>query len=241
MNIFFIGLLTIIASFIGTLTGFGTSTIMIPSLSLLGLPFEQTLLLVGIIHWFGNIWKILFFKEGIQWRLIATFALPGIIATFIGARLMFFLHQSLLSQLLGIFLIAYVIVLMCAPSFHVKPNDKNALIGGALSGLSFGIFGMGGALRSAFLIAYELPKSVYLATTAIMSIIIDSTRLFTYFQEGMNLESQLVYGLLLFIPASLFGAYLAKKTIDKIPQKHFRFVIALFLMLVGIKLVVIPF
>lgn len=241
MNILFIGLITIIASFIGTLTGFGTSTIMIPSLSLLGLPFGQTLILVGIIHWFGNVWKILFFKEGIQWRLIATFALPGIIATFIGARFMFFLPQSLLSQLLGIFLIGYVIVLMRAPSFQVKPNDKNALIGGSLSGLSFGIFGMGGALRSAFLIAYELPKSVYLATTAIMSIIIDSTRLFTYTLEGIRLESGLAYGLLLFIPASFFGAYLAKNIVDKIPQKYFRGIIALFLLLVGIKLVVIPF
>jgi hypothetical protein len=51
----------------GTLTGFGTSKIMVPVLVFLYL-LPQTLFLV-IIHWFGDIWKMLLFRSGIRWRL----------------------------------------------------------------------------------------------------------------------------------------------------------------------------
>jgi hypothetical protein len=61
----FIPVLVFIASFAGTLTGFGTSTILVPFLSLwFSLP--ATLLFVGIIHWFGDIWKMIFFKKDIN-------------------------------------------------------------------------------------------------------------------------------------------------------------------------------
>jgi hypothetical protein len=56
MDIALIALVTLIASAVGTLTGFGSSTIMVPARVLFD-PLPQTLLLVGIVHWFGDIWK----------------------------------------------------------------------------------------------------------------------------------------------------------------------------------------
>ena len=58
-----ISVLTLVGSVIGTVTGFGTSTIMIPAL-LFYYPLPQTLLLVGVIHFAGNIWKMAFFHRG---------------------------------------------------------------------------------------------------------------------------------------------------------------------------------
>lgn len=57
MELVSIALLTLVAAAIGTITGFGTSTIMIPVLVVFFLPVEA-IFLVAIIHWFGNIWKI---------------------------------------------------------------------------------------------------------------------------------------------------------------------------------------
>ena len=56
-----VALLTILASGVGTLTGFGTSTILVPVLVFV-FPLPQTLLLVGVIHWFGNVWKVWLFE-----------------------------------------------------------------------------------------------------------------------------------------------------------------------------------
>jgi hypothetical protein len=46
--------------------------------------------------------------------------------------------------------------------------------------------------------------------------------------------------MLIFIPASFIGARIAKSVVDKIPQEHFRKVVAIFLLLMGIKLLLLP-
>jgi len=239
MKILYITILTMIAGGVGTLTGFGTSTIMVPVL-LLFFPLAPTLLLVGIIHWFGDIWKIALFRQGVRWRLILLFGVPGVILTFLGARLIFSVSETLLSQILGGFLVAYVAFLFFNPSFKFKQNAFTATTGGALSGFFAGIFGVGGAIRGAFLTAFDLPKAVYIATAGAIGLAIDTTRIGTYITGGTALPTNLLWGLLLFIPASFVGAHFAKKIVDKIPQKQFRMVVAVFLLLVGIKLLVFP-
>jgi uncharacterized membrane protein YfcA len=248
MEILYITILTIIAGGVGTLTGFGTSTIMVPVL-LLFFPLAPTLLLVGIIHWFGDIWKIALFRHGVRWQLILLFGIPGILLTFLGARLVFSISETLLSQILGGFLVAYVTFLFLKPTFKFKPNALTATTGGALSGFFAGIFGVGGAIRGAFLAAFDLPKAVYIATAGAIALAIDTVRLSTYIAEGGlstyiaeggTLPAYLSWGLLLFIPASFVGAHFAKKIVDKIPQKQFRTVVAVFLLFIGIKLLILP-
>lgn len=231
--------IVIIASCIGTMTGFGTSTIMVP-IVLLFYPVPQTLLFVGIIHWFGNIWKLILFRKGFQWKLILSFGVPGIVASFLGASLVFNIPGIVLSQILGTFLICYVIYLFLKSSFKIKPSLLTGACGGALSGFFAGVFGIGGAVRGLFLTAFDLPKEVYIATAGAIALFIDTTRLTTYFLKGARLEQLLLWGLLIFIPASFLGARIARHIVDKIPQEHFRKVVAVFLLLVGIKLILLP-
>jgi len=75
MDVALIAALTLVASAVDTMTGFGTSTIMVPVLASF-LPLPQVLLLVGIIHRFGDIWKMALFRSGVRWRLIGLFGLP---------------------------------------------------------------------------------------------------------------------------------------------------------------------
>ena len=239
MYIALITILTIMASAVGTMTGFGTSTIMVPVLLLI-YPVPQTLLFVGIIHWFGNLWKLLLFRRGLQWKLILSFGLPGIIATYLGASLMFNISPKVLSRILGAFMIAYVLYLFLKGSFRIKQSTATGVWGGAISGFLAGIFGIGGAVRAMFLSAFNLPKAVYIATAGAIAIVVDSTRLTTYIVRGARLENILFWTMPIFIVASFIGAQIAKRIVDKIPQKHFRPVVAVFLFLVAIKLLFFP-
>jgi len=45
-------------------------------------------------------------------------------------------------------------------AWKITANASSALIGGILSGFSSGIFGVGGAIRAAFLSAYDLKRSI---------------------------------------------------------------------------------
>jgi hypothetical protein len=239
MEIVLIVLVVVIASSVGTLTGFGTSTIMVP-IMLSFYPVTQTLLFVGIIHWFGNLWKLILFRKGFQWKLILSFGIPGIAATYLGASLVFDIPTAVLSRILGSFLIIYVIYLFAKSSFKIKQSLLAGACGGALSGFFAGLFGIGGAVRGLFLTSFDLPKAVYIATAGAIALTIDTTRLTTYIKNGARLPHLLLWGLLIFIPASFLGAKIAKSAIDKIPQEHFRKVVAVFLLLMGIKLLVFP-
>jgi uncharacterized membrane protein YfcA len=112
-------------------------------------------------------------------------------------------------------------------------------VGGALYGLCAGIFGVGGAVRGAFLAAYNLPKEVYIFTAGAIGLVVDSGRVATYWWQGSQIDRRLWWGLLLFVPISFVGAKTGESIVQRIPQTQFRNVIAGFLGLVAIKLLLL--
>ncbi len=230
-------LLTLIASGVGTATGFGTSTIMIPVLSLF-VPLPVSLLFVGIIHLCGDIWKVILFKRGLDWKLILCFGLSGIAASFLGASLSFYAEGMPLKKVLGAFLILYVIFLFFKRQWALPKTAGTAVCGGILSGLSAGFFGVGGAIRGAFLAAFNLPKEVYVFTSGLIALFIDVTRVSRYIWGGTTLEENLLLALIACIPVSFLGAYAAKKFLDRLPQRYFRVFVGIFLAIVGARLLI---
>jgi uncharacterized protein len=239
VEIALIALLTFVASGVGTLTGFGTSTIMVPVLAIF-FPLPETLLFVGIIHWFGDIWKMALFREGLRRDLILKFGIPGIALTVLGGALVFRVDEETLARILGAALLGYVGFLFVKDRFKVPQNTATAVTGGALYGFSAGVFGIGGAVRGAFLAAFDLPKAVYIATAGAIGLAIDSGRIITYLYEGATLEPRLLWGLLLFVPLSFAGAKVAEKIVHRIPQEHFRTLVAVFLGLAAARLLIFP-
>ena len=238
MEILLISLLTFVSGIIGTITGFGISTVMVPFV-LLFLPLPETLLLVGIIHWFGDLWKILLFKHGIDKKLLLYFGIPGIIAALIGGTLVVNFPEDFATRIVGSVLILYVIYIIIKPNFKVKQNAPFAILGGGFSGLLGGLTGVGGgALRAIVLTAFNIPKSTYIFTSGVLGALIDAGRITAYLATGVKIQNALLTGFVIFVPISFLGAEIAKKVVDKIPQKSFRLVVALFLLFLGVKLLI---
>lgn len=230
-------LLTLLGSVIGTATGFGTSTIMIPVMVLF-VPPPIALLFVGIVHLCGDIWKVLLFKGGFDWKLILGFGLSGIVASFLGASLSLQAQMFPLERILGAFLIMYVAFLFFKRDWALPKTNGTAFCGGMLSGLFAGFFGVGGAVRGAFLAAFNLPKEVYIFTSGMIALFIDVTRVTRYIWGGTRLEQDLLLALILSIPVSFIGAYTAKRFLARVPQRSFRIFVGIFLCLVGAKLLI---
>jgi hypothetical protein len=70
----------------GAIAGFGSSTIFLP-LALFFVDFQTALILVAISHLFGNLGRISFFKQGLDKKIIATFGIPSILFSFLGASM----------------------------------------------------------------------------------------------------------------------------------------------------------
>lgn len=235
-----LSLLVVAASAVGTFSGFGMSTIMVPVL-LFFFPLPTTLLFVGIIHWFGDIWKILLFAKGARhWKLILWFAIPGVAASIAGAFVSIQAPQEILLRVLGAFLLLYVTFLFAKPKWKLPQKNSVAASGGLVSGFAAGIFGVGGAIRASVLAAFNLPKEVYLFTSGFTALFIDFSRVASYVAGGTQLQDVLLWGLLLFIPLSFLGAWLAKKFVNRVPQQYFRFAVAVFLAAAGLKFLLFP-
>ncbi len=238
MSLIALLVLILFASTTGTITGFGTSTLMLPVI-LIFHPLSDALIFVTIIHWFNAVWRLLYFRTGFDLKLVLTFGISGIVTSIIGAKVVFLVDEYILTKLIAVFLLAYSVFLLKNPSFQISFNKRTGVIGGALSGFIAGIFGMGGAIRSAFLAAFNLPKEIYLANSALLLAIIDTSRLLTYFYEKQgigNLLGMSYTNVIICILFSFIGVSLGKKIVDKIPQEQFRIIIAVFLMIIAVKL-----
>ena len=122
------------------------------------------------------------------------------------------------------------------PKFSVNENSANAFLGGSLSGFLAGLIGMGGAIRSSFLVAFNLPKEVYVATSAMIAVVIDLTRIPTYiFTRAVEWSQDFILIPLLIISA-YFGVRVGKILLNKINQATFRRIVSVALLLAGAKI-----
>jgi uncharacterized membrane protein YfcA len=210
---------------------------MIPVMILYA-PLPVALLFVGAIHLCGDVWKVLLFRQGFDWKLVLGFGLSGAVASYLGASLSLGAQSYPLTRILGAFLVAYVVFLFLKRDWSLPKNQSTAICGGTLSGLFAGFFGIGGAVRGAFLTAFDLPKAVYIFTSGLIALFIDVTRVSRYLGGGTRLEPKLFYALLVCIPVSFLGAFLAKRLVSHLPQERFRLFVGIFLALVGARLLI---
>src|SRR3990172_818837 len=152
MNLLFF-LAAFSSEIIGTMAGFGSSTIFLP-LALLFVDFKTALVLVAFLHIFGNLGRISFFRHGLDRRLMLTFGIPSVLCTLVGALLVGSLPQDVLKGLLGTFLVLYAGLSLWRDTLQAKADTLSAVTGGALSGFLAGLIGTGGALRGAFLTVF---------------------------------------------------------------------------------------
>src|SRR3989344_3450683 len=214
-----------LAEVIGTMAGFGSSTVFLP-LALLFVDFPTALVLVAILHISGNIGRITFFRHGLDTGLILRFGIPSVIATLAGALLVSHLPQAALRGVLGVFLVCYAAMSLAKPGLKFAPTKTNCIAGGSLSGFFAGLIGTGGALRGAFLTAFSLKKEVYIATAAAIALAVDVTRIPIYFGSGFLEERFYAYVPVLFVIA-IAGSYAGKRVVGRVKQKPFRkFVLA---------------
>ena len=115
----------------------------------------------------------------------------------------------------------------------VHPKNKNAIIGGSLSGFSAGLLGTGGAIRGLTMAAFNLEKSVFIATSAFIDFMIDFSRTFVYYNNGYIHAHDLKYIPFLLV-IGFIGSFIGKKVLAYIPQSKFRRLSLFFILIIGI-------
>jgi uncharacterized membrane protein YfcA len=220
---------------VGTMAGFGSSTIYLPLASYL-LDFKTALVLVAIFHFFGNISRIAFFRHSMDKNVLLLFGIPSFVLSLMGATLVGDISQTVLKFMLGIFLIAISVTFLVKPALAFPANAKSLVLGGGISGFIVGLIGTGGALRASFLTGLKMEKEKYIATAAVIGLGTDATRIPSYISAGF-LPEQYYYLIPILFGTAVAGSYIGRKIVTRIDQDKFKKMVLIAVILASIKFI----
>lgn len=224
--------LALIAEILGTIGGFGSSLFFIPIASYF-LDFESVLGITALFHISSNLSKIYLFRKGFDKKLIVTIGIPAVIFVIIGARMSKYVDTTILEFILACFLVIISISFLSFKSLEVKPTIKNSILGGIFSGLTAGLFGTGGAIRGITLASFNLTTEVFIATSAIIDLAIDSSRTVVYFYNGfIHFHDLYLIPILFFV--SFAGTLIGKQILTKVSQDQFKKMVLILILITGL-------
>ncbi|NJM80880.1 MAG: sulfite exporter TauE/SafE family protein [Flavobacterium sp.] len=221
----------VLAEIIGTIGGFGSSVFFVPLASFF-FDFQTVLGLTAIFHLSSNSSKIALFRKGLDKKLLLNIGIPSVIFVIIGGLLSKYLDTFILKILLAIFLIGFSLLFIIKKELIIKPERKESIIGGSFSGFTAGLLGTGGAIRGITMAAFNLEKSVFIATSAAIDFAIDFTRTIVYISNGYIHKEYLIYVPFLFV-IGLVGTYIGKYILQFIPQDRFKQISLILVLIIG--------
>lgn len=234
-NVIFI-LFALVAEVVGTVGGFGSSVFFVP-IGNFYFDFHSVLGLTALFHLSSNVSKIFLFKKGLDKKLLLNIGLPSVIFVIAGGVASNYISNTYLGIVLGVFLVGFSLFFLIKRQFVLNASRKNAVIGGTLSGFSAGLLGTGGAIRGLTMAAFNLEKSVFIATSAMIDLMIDFSRTVVYYNNGYMHSHDLKYVPFLFL-VGIIGSYIGKRILDRIPQSKFRRLSLILILLIGITTVI---
>jgi uncharacterized membrane protein YfcA len=231
-NLFLFILLALLAEILGTIGGFGSSMFFIPIASYF-LDFHSVLGITALYHVSSNLAKIVLFRKGFNGKVIISMGIPAVLFVIAGAFLSKFIEARILQISLGLFLILVSLMLLAFKRIILKPTLSNSIAGGAVSGFIAGILGTGGAIRGIALAAYNLRMEVFIATSAIIDLAIDSSRSVVYYFNGY-IQKDVFYLIPILLLVSIAGTFIGKKILARISEEQFKSIVLILILITGV-------
>jgi hypothetical protein len=217
--------LALLCEVIGTVSGFGSSILFVPLASMF-FEFKYVLGITAVFHVFSNLSKIYFFHKGIDKKILLQLGIPAVLFVALGAFLTTFINQKKLELGMNIVLLALSIYLVFNINKKLKMSNKNLVIGGVASGFLAGLVGTGGAIRGLVLASFSLEKNVFLATSALIDLGVDSTRAVIYINNGF-FKKEFLITIPFLIAVSIIGTWIGKRILAHVNEVLFRYIVIL--------------
>lgn len=215
--------LAFISEVLGTISGFGSSILFVPVASLF-FDFKTVLGVTAVFHVFSNLSKIALFRNGINKDIALKLGIPAVIFVTLGAYLTTFLPTKQIELGMNVILVVLAIFLFINFDKPVKQTDSNLYLGGIASGFIAGIAGTGGAIRGITLAAFQLPKDIFIATSALIDLGVDLSRAVVYTSNGY-FKSEFFFLIPFLIGISILGSYVGKLILRYTSETMFRYIV----------------
>jgi uncharacterized protein len=253
MDYLVISAVAVLVSGLTLFSGFGLGTVLMPAFALF-FPVPVAIAATAIVHLANNLFKFALLGRSADWRIALKFGIPAAIAAIAGAKLLNGFaglpplagydlagraHEiTAIGAVIGSLIVAFALLELSPRFAALTFSPRYLILGGLLSGFFGGLSGNQGALRAAFLIKSGMMKDVFIATSVVAAVIVDTARLAVYglafARQSFALLPPHVMGTVAAATLAAFlGAYVGARLITKITLRTVQLTVAVSMVIVG--------
>lgn len=230
------GLLLVVGAFVASalaaVTGFGGAAVLLPILVLV-FGVRDAIPILTVAQLIGNGSRVWFNRHELVLPVVGWFAIGAVPAALAGGVLFASVPLSFLKRLLGIFLLATVAYRHMSKSRTFRPSLRSFAGIGAIFSFLSALLGSVGPMMAPFFLAYGLVKGAYIGTEASATVVMHVTKLVAYGGTSILTSANVMAGLALG-PIMVFGSYVGKRVLDRLPEQVFVWLIEATLILAGL-------
>jgi uncharacterized protein len=227
----------LIAGAVAAVTGFGVGSLLTPALAL-ETGTKVAVAAVAIPHFIGTAMRYWMLRHHVDRRILVGFGIASAVGGLTGAILGTRFSSRGLALVFGGLLILAGISEFTGWIQRVRWGRRAAWVAGAISGALGGLVGNQGGIRTAAMLGFDVPKQSFVATATAIALFVDGARLPVYLATQWR-EIVAIWPLVLAATAGVvIGTAFGTRILGWVPQRIFRQVIAVLLMVLGVYMMV---
>jgi uncharacterized membrane protein YfcA len=222
---------------VGAVAGFGIGSLLTPAVaSVTGT--RLAVAAVSIPHAIGTSIRFWRFRREVDWKIVRSFGVTSAAGGITGALVNAWASNRALEIVFGLLLVLAGAAQVTGFTERWRLRGPWASLGGALSGFFGGLVGNQGGIRTAAMLGFDVDKRQFVATTTAVALLVDAARvpIFIAFETVAlaALWKVIAIASIGVIAGTLFG----EKLLARVPERRFRFVIGILLLLLGVSFVI---
>jgi uncharacterized membrane protein YfcA len=229
-----VGVAAVAAGAIAAVAGFGIGSTLTPLVAL-RYGIKLAVVLVAIPHFTATVLRAWRLRHEVDRTVLLRFGIASAAGGLTGALLHNRIESAWLAIVFGCVLVLAGLAGLTRLWERVHFGHLTAWIAGVLSGGLGGLVGNQGGLRSAALMGFDIRKEAFVATSTAIGLVVDAVRLPVYLStegRGSVLEE---WPLVVAATAgTLVGTLLGERVLRRIPERVFRTVVSLLILLLGV-------
>ena len=216
---------------ISGVAGFGGGLVALPVL-VWAFGIKEAIPIISISQVFGTASRAWLHHQAIDWKVVRYFAVGSIPMAVLGSLIFISINTEMIVRILGITMLTLVVYTRLPIGRNFKINVRAFVPIGGTAGFGSSFLGIPGPMASLFYLQYGLVSSAYVGTSAVGLGAIQIPKLIIFSTNELLTAREIILGVVLGL-IGVFGAYMGKTILKRVPEKVFSRMITAMLLISG--------
>ena len=218
---------------VASVAGFGIGSLLTPAIAVMT-GTKIAVAAVSIPHAIGTSIRLWRFRREVDWAIVRSFGITSAAGGLSGALLNTWAASRALELVFGSLLVLAGTSQVSGYAKRWQLRGALAWLGGALSGFLGGLVGNQGGIRTAAMLGFDVDKRQFVATTTAVALLIDVARVPVYLAVEAAQLARVWPTIALATIGVVAGTLFGETLLERVPERRFRTVVGVLLMLLGV-------